>query len=103
MNADPYVTQGDITQLAADAIVYSTSTAIGGTGKIHSAFSGHVPDFEERLERIRQQHPEPRKVGDAYWMPLSPDRKPHGIVVAVVTGDGQDREAAARAAVLGAV
>src|SRR5688572_10973230 len=54
MRGDIFIVQGDITQLAADAIVCTTSDRISGSGKMHSAFRENVAGFRERLDEIRQ-------------------------------------------------
>src|SRR5690348_5616108 len=100
MDGDIFIAQGDITQLAADAIVYSTDPWISGTGKLHSAFRARFPDFDACLDEL-WRGPADRKAGDTFWIPLSSDRRPRGVIVVVATGMGTD--ISARAAVTGAI
>jgi O-acetyl-ADP-ribose deacetylase (regulator of RNase III) len=44
-----FVIPGDITQLRADAVVYSTSTALLGGGHLYGPFAAHFPWFAQAL------------------------------------------------------
>lgn len=92
-HGDLFITQADITQLAADAVVYSTDRQLGGNGQLYSAFCAHIPEFARHLKALQRQDVE-RTTGDAYWIPLSNSCKPHGVVAVVSTGSGSDQGAA---------
>lgn len=89
MPADVLIAQADITQLAADAVVYSTDPLFRGSGQLYSAFCAHIPDFAARLKQLRSISAN-RKTGDAYWIPIPGGRRPYGVVVVVSTGSGTD-------------
>jgi hypothetical protein len=47
-----FVARGDITQLAAHAIAYSTSTGLGAYGALYPAFRDHSATARRRGRRI---------------------------------------------------
>jgi hypothetical protein len=75
------VAPGDITQLAAHAVAYSTSTRLGGSGAMYPSFRDQIPDFAAWFEDLGRRHEGECRVGDTFWMPLRPDVRPHGVVV----------------------
>jgi hypothetical protein len=91
-----FVTPGDITQFSAHAVAFSASSHLNCDGNLYSAFAANVPGFTEWYDALGDNTELPAKLGDTYWMPLPPDRHPHGVVVAVSTGRGvpQDDKAA---------
>src|SRR5689334_9661642 len=101
MGGDIFVVNGDLTQLTAHAVAYSTSTALGAGGNLHPAFAHHLPDFA----RLYAALPRPCKVGDSFWLPLPGDRSPRGVVVVAATGGGRSlsRQEKARLAVQAAL
>jgi hypothetical protein len=92
-----FVAPGDLTQLSAHALAYSASNALGRDGSLYSAFEANVPGFATWYDGLRRSRKEPPEVGEAFWMPLGPDRAPHGLVVVVSTGG--PRTAADKAAI----
>jgi hypothetical protein len=88
-------------------VAFSASSHLSCDGNLYSAFAANVPGFSEWYEDLGDQTELPAQVGDTYWMPLSADRQPHGVVVAVSTGRGvpqNDKGAVAvRAALTAAV
>lgn len=98
-----FITPGDISQLTADAIAFSTSTSFAASGNLHPAFCAHVPGFAAAIEQLRRDHGHRCHVGDAFWLPLDPARKPHGVAVVAATGRAPDTDDKAGAAVQGAI
>lgn len=96
MTGNVFVTQGDITEFQADAVVCPTSTHLSGDGFAAAAFERRFPEFGNAYKTIRQQHPvahedgQRLKIGDAFWIPVgdTADRL-RGIVLVAVTG-GQE-------------
>ena len=93
MAGDLFVVQGDITQLQADAIVYSTSVHLEGGGASTAAFAARfkefLPAYKEEGDRRRQADQLPVNVGDAFWIPLAaPKGRLQGIVVVAAAGFG---------------
>jgi hypothetical protein len=43
MQGQVFVALGDITQVATDAVAFSTSTFMGKSGNLYPAFHEHVP------------------------------------------------------------
>jgi O-acetyl-ADP-ribose deacetylase (regulator of RNase III) len=105
-----FVVLGDITQLNADAIVCSTSTALDKSGQCFQAFQYRFGQpfigCYEQL-RIRQQRDGRGRycnVGDAFWIPAGNDSdRLRGIVVVAIIGGPETPDHKARAAVRGAV
>ena len=86
-----YVLRGDITQLAAHAIVLSTSNSAYGSGMLHASFEKHVPDFKRAFGQLQKRWSRaPVDVGDAAWLPIPNDAnvpsQPVGVVVVAATG-----------------
>jgi hypothetical protein len=95
-----FVANGDLTQLTADAIAYSTSTELRGDGNLYPAFARHVPDFPALYAAL----PRPCELGDCFWLPLPGSRPPRGVVVVAAAGGGSlPREGKARLAVRNAL
>ena len=88
-----YVLRGDITQLAAHAIVLSVANSAYGSGMLHASFEANVPAFKTGFERVKARWArQPVEVGHAEWLPI-PNREnvpsqPLGVVVAAATGGG---------------
>jgi hypothetical protein len=80
-----FIVQGDITQLAADAIAYSTSTALDTSGLLFSSFKKNLPEFVKRY-RVEARLHRPCAVGHTLWIELPGGQKPRGVVVAAATG-----------------
>ncbi len=98
MKGHLFIAPGDITQLSAHAIAYSASNALGRDGNLYSAFAAHVPGFAQWYDQLRRQQELPREVGEAFWMPLSTEHMPFGVVTVVSTGQrgaGEDKAALA--------
>jgi O-acetyl-ADP-ribose deacetylase (regulator of RNase III) len=80
-----FISQGDITQLSADAIAFSAANALLSNGNLYSSFDANVPGFREWYAGLRRREGGALPIGATFWMPLG-DRKPHGVVVVVSTG-----------------
>jgi O-acetyl-ADP-ribose deacetylase (regulator of RNase III) len=85
-----FIAQGDISQFAADAVAYSTSTQLSGDGYLYSAFQRNIPGFEKHFAELGKLHGGACRVGDAFWLPLEapPAGKPRGVVVTPAAGNG---------------
>lgn len=103
---------GDLTDLRADAVAYSTSTRLDRSGHLHHAFGRMIPGFDKALAAARREAGDEPDIGKAYWqrLPAGPDGdvRPRGIVVvpaagAIQTGDEDERDERARLAVRSAV
>ncbi|MFO0841582.1 MAG: SIR2 family protein [Gemmataceae bacterium] len=80
-----FISQGDITQLSADAIAFSAANALLSNGNLYSSFDAHVPGFRDWYAELRRREGGGLPIGTTFWMPLG-DRKPRGVVVVVSTG-----------------
>lgn len=85
MPGSVFVAQGDITQLAADAVAYSTSTGLGTSGHLYEAFKQHLPPFVDAYKAERENHL-PCEVGGAFWIDLPGNKRPYGVVVVAAAG-----------------
>jgi O-acetyl-ADP-ribose deacetylase (regulator of RNase III) len=87
MSGHIFVAHGDLTQLSADAIVYSASTYLlhEPSGHLFPAFKANVPGFATLAKDL----PASCAIGDAFWVRLSGDRKPRGVVVVAAAGGGR--------------
>jgi hypothetical protein len=96
-----FVANGDLTQLTAHALAYSTSTGLHGDGNLYPAFARHVPHFPALYDAL----PRPCDLGDSFWLPLPGNRPPHGVVVVAAAGGSRaaPREDKARLAVRNAL
>ena len=101
MDGHIFVVNGDITQLKAHAVAYSTSTALREDGNLYPAFRNHLPEFVPLFAAL----PRPCQLGEAFWLPLPGQRLPHGVVVVAAAGGGRslDRATKARLAVQNAL
>lgn len=57
-----------------------------------------MPGFAQWYDQLRRQQELPREVGEAFWMPLSTEHMPFGVVTVVSTGQrgaGEDKAALA--------
>jgi hypothetical protein len=86
MHGHVYIAQGDLTQLAADAIAFSASNTLNRAGDLCSSFEANLPLFADWYRELRRGQSLPLPVGTTFWMPLDERRKPHGVVVVVPTG-----------------
>jgi len=88
MNLDGhlFIAQGDISQLAAHAIAYSTSTTLAGQGSMYASFRDNIPGFADWFQGLGQGRAGGARVGETFWMPLRPDARPHGVVAVVAAG-----------------
>jgi O-acetyl-ADP-ribose deacetylase (regulator of RNase III) len=87
-----FIACGDITDLYADAIAYSTSTDLDGGGHLHASFARAVPDFQAVLDDVRREAAGQCEVGQAFWRRLAgPGRevRPRGLVVVAAAGGGR--------------
>src|SRR6516225_6366856 len=97
MDGHIFVANGDLTQLTAHAVAYSTSTALQRDGNLYAAFARRFPDFARHYAGLRG----PCGLGDSFWLPLPGDGSPRGVVVVAAAGGGRSasREDKARLAV----
>jgi O-acetyl-ADP-ribose deacetylase (regulator of RNase III) len=84
-----YIIRGDITQLRADAITYSTSKMIRGDGQLYASFRDKIPGFAAKFEELSHTTGV-RNSGDSHWLPL-PGDFPKGVIVTISTGKGVNR------------
>jgi hypothetical protein len=98
-----FIAPGDLTQIAADAIAYSTSTGLGGFGAMYPSFSRQVPGFADWFAELGRRHESECRIGETFWMPLSPEAAPFGVVVVVATGGPATAEDKAAIAVRAAL
>jgi hypothetical protein len=97
-----FVVRGDLSQLAAHAVGYSTDTFLN-SGHLSSAFAAHFPGFREWRRKTAREHPRGSPVGQAFWFPAGFERRPLGVVVAVSTGGDRTEEDKAALAVRAAI
>src|SRR5262245_35736000 len=79
-----FIAHGDLTQLRADAIVYSASTGLLTLGHLHGPFVRRFPWFaDEYAARVQRERPEGvgSALGHAFWL-REPADGPGVIVVA---------------------
>jgi hypothetical protein len=97
MKGHLFIAPGDLTQLSAHAIAYSASSYLTRDGNLYASFRDHVPAFPPWLDELRREHGESCAIGDTFWLPLNPDRRPHGVVLVVSTGGDATEDKAALA------
>jgi len=94
MSGSLFVVHGDVSQLSADALVYSTDL-YGRPGHLHAAFCLHVPGFQAAYaQALRSKGISSGRrlfAGETLWVPLPPDeqnrgRALQGVVVGGVIG-----------------
>lgn len=100
MSGHVFVVHGDLTQIRAHAIGYSTATHFARDGNLYPAFARRFPAFVKGYDALTA----PGEVGDAHWLPLGGDL-PAGVVVGVAAGGGHeiDRVTKARDTVIHSV
>jgi hypothetical protein len=98
-----FIAPGDITQLSADAVAFSASSALSRDGNLYSSFQANVPGFAEWYAGLSRRQGRFTPPGTAFWMPLHADRRPHGVAVAVSTGGRATSEDKAALAVRAAL
>jgi hypothetical protein len=98
-----FIAPGDITRLAAHAIAYSSSTELGEYGALYPAFRDHVTGFAPWFEGLSRERGGQCRVGETFWLPLSRETRPHGVVVVVAAGGPRTAEDKARLAVRAAI
>jgi hypothetical protein len=85
MNNHIFIAHGDLTQLAVDAVAYSSSTHLTADGDLYPAFLKHVAGFALAFGNLADKHA-PCRVGDAFWLPMPGPALPRGVVVVAATG-----------------
>jgi hypothetical protein len=89
-----FIAPGDLTQLSADAVAYSASHYLGRDGNSYSSFEVNVPGFAAWFESVRSRQLLPLEPGTTFWLPLSAERRPYGVIVVVATGGRRDEDRA---------
>jgi O-acetyl-ADP-ribose deacetylase (regulator of RNase III) len=104
-----FVTQGDVSQFQADAVVCPTSTYLAGHGFTRDAFARHFPEFDKSFRAFEEVEPvygrgRRAHVGDAFWIPVDAARgRLCGIVLVAVTGGWESIEEKAALSVRNAI
>jgi hypothetical protein len=98
-----FIAPGDISQLAAHAVAYSTSTHLAGYGAMYPSFRDHMPGFDDWFENLTRRRGGDCRIGETFWLTLDPSVRPHGIVVVVSAGGPRTEEDKASIAVRAAV
>ena len=96
-----FVAHGDIAQMSADAVAYSTSVATyeRWPGDLFSAFDQNFADFKAKFQEARKAQAAGRRyydLGESFWLPLveegwkpaEPEKgaRPYGIVIVAAGG-----------------
>ena len=96
-----FVAHGDIAQMSADAVAYSTSVVAFERwhGDLFSAFDLNFADFKAKFQESRKTQAAGRRyfdLGESFWLPLSEEGwqpteaekggKPYGIVIVAAGG-----------------
>jgi hypothetical protein len=100
MNGHVFVAHGDLTQVQADVLVYTTDWYLH-PGMLRQAFRARFPAFDEWFAALPLTRRPPHSVGSIFWYD-PPGEKPR-ILAVVVTDDGLDPPGQTRAAIRGAV
>ncbi len=76
-----FVAHGDVTQLTADAVVFSTDTNYSKEvrGLLLPAFQAIGRGFPGRFDELQKR--EDCSLGDVQWLPLDGETRPHGVLV----------------------
>jgi SIR2-like protein len=90
-----FVVHGDITQIQADALAFSTSGSFEPTGDLYSSFAERFPGFRQAYARLGRAH-QGDAVGTTHW--IAPN-----LVVVVAAKPGIDPETVSRRVVRNAV
>ncbi len=107
-----FIACGDIADLHADVVAYSTSNYLNGGGHLHASFVRSIPGFKDALKDVCREAGVPCEVGQAFWRRLAGPgdaTRPRGIVIVAAAGAGQhgagdaERDRRARLAVRSAV
>lgn len=85
-----YVVRGDISRCGGSAVIYSTSTALDGSGELFSSFS-KWPPFKPWYSELRRSKV-PREIGDTDWLPPHEDKP--GVVLVRSVGKTNPRDPA---------
>jgi hypothetical protein len=83
-----FLAQGDITQLAADAVAFSSSRALHGSGDLYGSFVTHVPGFADAYAELSALNIL-AETGETFWLALPR----HRVVVVAATGHIADAAA----------
>ena len=112
MNEQIFIVHGDVTQLAADALVYPTSL-YGGPGHLFAAFERNLPAFPKAYREAMRgagvsDRQRPLLPGDAVWVPLpqakaAGGKHPQGVAVVGVIGKDVSPAEKSRRAVTAAI
>jgi hypothetical protein len=90
-----FVTQGDLADFQADAVVCPTSTYLDGQGFLCRVFASRFPEFPARYKQIRHEHPPKNdrgqrlNIGDTFWIPVAAEGRLRGIVLVAVAGGAE--------------
>jgi O-acetyl-ADP-ribose deacetylase (regulator of RNase III) len=83
-----YIIRGDITQLRADAISYSTGKMFRGDGQLYASFRDRLPGFAQKFKELSNIEGT-RNLGDSHWVALDGDY-PKGVIVTISIERGID-------------
>jgi O-acetyl-ADP-ribose deacetylase (regulator of RNase III) len=98
MAGDVFVAHVDITHVAADVIILSTSSFLDGTGAAFPAFRERFPGFEEAFWNVARANRNRRlPIGETFWVATPGHGRVRGVVVVVATGDGSKTPSPERA------
>jgi hypothetical protein len=82
-----YVTPGDITHFAADAVVCTTDSFFN-RGLMHEAFDCAIPGFREAFDRAQEEREGVLELDNPAWLPVSGCGQLQGVVVVRGTSAG---------------
>lgn len=84
-----FIAHGDITQISASAVAFSTSSELEGDGWLYSGFQRNLPGFSDNYAALRETA-RGAPVGNSYWLPLTGCGPLRGVVAVVSVGSGSD-------------
>jgi hypothetical protein len=103
MRGHVFIAPGSLPELSAHAIAFSANNSCSRSGQLFWSFQQHIPGFANWLDSLYKDAPPFYEVGTAFWLPLDPQRRPHGVSLVISTGDSSSAEHKAAQAVRGAL
>lgn len=101
MQGQILVARGDLTELAVDAVGYSASTGLSGSGQMYRSFEANITGFADWFARLDRDRP--ARIGDAFWYDMPSSCRPYGVVVVASAGRERTEEDKASLAVRAAI